>query len=113
MINKYKTSEATLEELEVLSRMMGYMVLNKKRGNVWLHPCLLAAMSFNIAHIDHLLDINFKVWEELKAVLSCEDSASLNLNFSHLFEFMDETLKEERVELVDKGASKKVNNHNR
>ncbi len=44
--------------------------------------------------------------------MSATDSKDLNLNFSYLFESL-ETLKQERVELLDKGTSKKVNNLNR
>jgi hypothetical protein len=69
-------------------------------------------MSFGIADIDDLLDIDFKIWEDIKSVLSIEDSKTLNLNFSYLFENIT-TLKEERVEMIDKGTSKKVNNLNR
>ena len=58
------------------------------------------------------MDINFKVWEELKGVLSTADSSTMKLNFSYVFESV-ETLKGERVELIDKGSSKKVNNQNR
>ena len=45
-------------------------------------------------------------------MISLADSKTLNLNFSYNFESL-ETLKPERVELIDKGTSKKVNNLNR
>lgn len=48
----------------------------------------------------------------MKKILSIEDSKTLNLNFSYIFE-NTKTLQNERIELVDKGASKKVNNLNR
>ena len=112
VFNKFKTSEATLEEIEILGKIIAYALLNNENINVCLHPSLVAAVSFNICHIDYLLDVNFKIWEELKGILSIGDSSTLKLNFSYNFESL-ETLKEERIELVDKGASKKVNNQNR
>jgi hypothetical protein len=77
-----------------------------------LHPSLVAALSFNIAQLDYLLDIDFKIWEELRNVLSVEDSSTLTLNFSYCFESL-ENFKPVRIELIDKGSSKKVNNLNR
>jgi hypothetical protein len=69
-------------------------------------------LSFNIAELDYLLDVDFKIWEELRNILSIEDSASLALNFSYNFESLD-NFKPIRIELIDKGSSKKVNNLNR
>lgn len=48
----------------------------------------------------------------MRNVLTVEDSASLGLNFSRNFESLD-NFKPVRIELVDKGSSKKVNNKNR
>lgn len=44
--------------------------------------------------------------------MSIGESKDLNLNFSYVFESL-ENLQNERVELLDKGTSKKVNNLNR
>lgn len=44
--------------------------------------------------------------------MSIADSKTLNLNFSYMFESL-QSLKQERIELIDKGTSKKVNNLNR
>lgn len=77
-----------------------------------LHSSLLNAASFGICDLDDLLDIDFKVWEDLRNVMSTSESKDLNLNFSYIFESL-ETLKPERVEVIDKGTSKKVNNLNR
>ena len=44
--------------------------------------------------------------------MSIGESKDLNLNFSYVFESL-ENLQHERVELLDKGTSKKVNNLNR
>ncbi len=77
-----------------------------------LHSSIIAAFSFNIIDIEDLLHVDFKIWEDVKRILSIEDSKTLNLNFSYIFE-NTKNLQNERVELVDKGASKKVNNMNR
>jgi len=45
-------------------------------------------------------------------VMSVGESKDLNLTFSYVFESL-ETLKSERIDLIDKGTSKKVNNLNR
>lgn len=44
--------------------------------------------------------------------MSAAESKELGLNFSYVFESL-QTLKPERIELLDKGTSKKVNNLNR
>lgn len=77
-----------------------------------LHSSILVASTFGICDLDDLLDIDFKVWEDLRNVISITESKDLNLNFSYIFESLA-TLKPERVELIDKGTSKKVNNLNR
>ncbi len=38
------------------------------------HSSLISAVGFNIADIDDLLDIDFKVWEDIKNVMSVQDS---------------------------------------
>jgi hypothetical protein len=50
-----------------------------------LHASLLAALNFGICEIDDLLDVDFKIWEDIKNVMSCLDSKDLNLNFSYIF----------------------------
>lgn len=91
---------------------IAYCLFNNVKVGLPLHPSIISALSFNISNVDDLLSIDFKIWEELKSILSCSDSKTLNLNFSFNFNSL-ETLKDERVELVDKGSSKKVNNFNR
>lgn len=46
-------------------------------------------------------------------VLSEADSKTLNLNFSYEFDSVADPNKKEKIELVDKGVQKKVNNLNR
>ena len=46
-------------------------------------------------------------------VLSEADSKTLNLNFSYEFDSIVDPSKKEKIELVDKGVQKKVNNLNR
>ena len=112
IFNKYKSSEATLEEIEVLGYLISYALLNNVPLGLNLHPSIVSALGFNISQLDYLLDVNFNVWEEMRNVLSTSDCAAMKLNFSFLFESLD-TFKPIRVELVDKGSSKKVNNLNR
>ena len=112
IFNKYKSSEATLEEIEVLGYLISYALLNNVALGLNLHPSIVSALGFNISQLDYLLDVNFNVWEEMRNVLSTSDCAAMKLNFSFLFESLD-TFKPIRVELVDKGSSKKVNNLNR
>ncbi len=51
-----------------------------------LHSSIIAAFSFNIVDIEDLLTVDFKIWEDVKRILSIEDSKTLNLNFSYIFE---------------------------
>lgn len=51
-----------------------------------MHSSIISALNFNIADIDDVLNIDFKIWEDLKKILSVEDSKTLNLNFSYIFE---------------------------
>jgi hypothetical protein len=57
-----------------------------------LHSSILNASSFGTCDLDDLLDIDFKVWEDLRNVISTSESKDLNLNFSYIFESL-ETLK--------------------
>ena len=50
-----------------------------------LHSSLLAAIGFNQCDLQDLLDVDFKVWEDLRNVMSSSDSKTLNLNFSYNF----------------------------
>lgn len=77
-----------------------------------MHAALLAALGYGICDIDDLLDVDFKVWEDLKKVMNSQDSKEFNLNFSYVFESL-ETFQPTRIELIEKGSSKKVNNMNR
>ena len=77
-----------------------------------IHSSILAVIGFGQCDLQDLLDVDFKVWEDLRNVMSSGDSKTLNLNFSYNFQSL-QTLKQERVELTDKGTSKKVNNLNR
>ena len=86
IFNKFKNSEATLEEIEIVGKIISYALLNNENINVPLHPSIISALSFNICHIDYLLDVNFKIWEEMKSILSIGDSSALKLNFSYSFE---------------------------
>lgn len=96
----------------MLGYIISYALLSKQPLDLNLHPSIVSALSFNIAQLDYLLDVDFKIWEELRNIMSVEDSAQLALNFSYNFESLD-NFKPVRIELIDKGSSKKVNNLNR
>ena len=51
-----------------------------------LHSSLLEAAGFSICDIQDLLDVDFKVWEDLRNVMSVAESKELNLTFSYLIE---------------------------
>jgi hypothetical protein len=50
-----------------------------------LHSSLLNASNFGACDLDDLIDIDFKVWEDIRTVLSTSESKELNLNFSYIF----------------------------
>ena len=62
ILNKYKSSEATLEELEVLGYIICHSLLNNLPLSLSLHPSLISAISFNISQLDYLLDVDFSIW---------------------------------------------------
>lgn len=86
LFNKYKTSEKTLEEIELFGVIVGYCVFWGIEMDLPLHSSLLAAIGFGLCDLQDLLDIDFKVWEDLRNVMSTGDSKTLNLNFSYNFE---------------------------
>jgi hypothetical protein len=45
-----------------LGYIISYGILNKLPLQINLHPSIIAALSFNIAQLDYLLDIDFKIW---------------------------------------------------
>jgi hypothetical protein len=71
--------------------LLGYAIyhkislVNNNQENLPLHSSIIAALSFNVADIDDVLDVDFKIWEDIKRISSVEDSKTLNLNFSYLF----------------------------
>lgn len=62
LFNKYKTSEKTLEEIELLGIAVGYCVYHGIEIDFALHSSLLAAIGFSICDLQDLLDVDFKVW---------------------------------------------------
>jgi hypothetical protein len=50
-----------------------------------LHSSLLAALGFSICDLHDLLDVDFRIWEDLRNVMSVAESKDLNLNFSYIF----------------------------
>ena len=83
MFNKYKTSEKTLEEIELLGVLVAYCVFWNLPMDLPLHSSLLAVVGFGLCDLQDLLDVDFKVWEDLRNVMSVSDSKTLNLNFSY------------------------------
>lgn len=86
MFNKYKTSEKTLEEIELLGLTVGYCLYHNIEMDLPLHSSLLAAIGFSICDLQDLLDVDFKIWEDLRNVMSIGESKELGLNFSYIFE---------------------------
>lgn len=66
--------------------MVGYCLFNEIEIDLPLHSSLLAAVGFGVCDLQDLLEVDFKVWEDLRNVMSVTDSKDLNLNFSYLFE---------------------------
>ena len=51
-----------------------------------LHSSILSVINFGQCDLQDLLDVDFKVWEDLRNVMSSSHSKTLNLNFSYNFE---------------------------
>lgn len=85
LFNKYKTSEKTLEEIELLGLIVGYCLYHNIEIDLPLHSSILAAIGFSTCDLQDLLDVDFKIWEDLRNVMSSPDSKTLNLNFSYIF----------------------------
>lgn len=62
LFNKYKTSEKTLEEIELLGLTVGYCVYYGIEMDLPLHSSLLAAIGFSVCDLQDLLDVDFKIW---------------------------------------------------
>lgn len=62
LFNKYKTSEKTLEEIELFGVIVGYCVFWGIEMDLPLHSSLLAAIGFGLCDLQDLLDVDFKVW---------------------------------------------------
>lgn len=74
LFNKYKTSEKTLEEIELLGITVGYCIYHGIEMDLHLHSSLLAAIGFSVCDLQDLLDVDFKVWEDLRNVMSAAES---------------------------------------
>lgn len=75
-----------MEELELLGVIVGFCIFSNKNMDLPLHSSLLAAIGFGMCDLQDLLDVDFKIWEDLRTVMSATDSKTLNLNFSYTFE---------------------------
>jgi hypothetical protein len=113
VINKNKFSEDSLDVLKALGIIISYCIFWKIKLNLPLHHSIICQICSTMVDLDDLLTIDFKTWEELRKVLSEADSKTLNLNFSYEFESLTDPTKKEKIELVEKGVQKKVNNLNR
>jgi len=65
-----------LEEIEALGYLLGYCIYHRiglVRGEKQLLPlcsAILAVITFNIVDVEDLLGVDFRIWEDVKRVLS-------------------------------------------
>ena len=75
-----------------MGTIVGYCIYWGIEMDLPLHSSILSVLGFGQCDLQDLLDVDFKVWEDLRNVMSSSDSKTLNLNFSYNFESLD-TLK--------------------
>ena len=69
-----------------MGTIVGYCIYWGLEMDLPLHSSILSVIGFGQCDLQDLLDVDFKVWEDLRNVMSSSDSKTLNLNFSYNFE---------------------------
>lgn len=73
VFNRYKFSEDSLDLVELTGSLLAACIYRGLRIDLPLHSSLVSLLRSSMVDFDDLVDVDFKSWEMLKAVLAETD----------------------------------------
>lgn len=73
VFNRYKFSEDSLDLIQLLGSLLAICLYRGLRIDLPLHNSLISLIRSSMTDLDDLVDVDFKTWEGLKAVLAEAD----------------------------------------